>query len=121
VKKKFKTTYPPDWTEISRRIRFERAGGQCEWEENGIRCTARHGAPLTGKRNKPGSTVVLACAHRGVDKPDGTPGDRRDKSDCRDENLIALCQRHHLLLDQSDHLERQRKNREKKNGQQRLF
>lgn len=28
--------YPEDWDEISRRIRFERAGGRCEWcgEEN---------------------------------------------------------------------------------------
>jgi hypothetical protein len=118
----FYTRYPKNWKEISRRIRFERAGGQCEWiDEDGTRCPKKHGDPLTGPRNKPGSRVVLTVAHLGVTRPDGTPGSRKDKSDCRDENLMAMCQAHHLAYDLEDHIENRRKNKEKKDGQQRLF
>lgn len=82
--------YPPDWKQISRRIRFERAMGHCEW------CGAVHNSPhpITG------SNVILTVHHIGVEKPDGSPGDRNDKMDCRDKNLVALCQRCHLRADQ---------------------
>lgn len=98
---RYKTTYPPNWKQISHRIRFERAGGLCE--ECGLSDGSR---PDGWKRN-----VTLAVAHLGATKDDGTPGDKHDKADCRDVNLAALCQRCHLNFDRKDHLEVQRAKR----------
>ena len=88
--------YPDDWKEISERIRFERAGGQCEQMISAqgsigpleFRCTARHGEPhpLTG------SKVVLTVAHL-----DHNP------AHCADDNLKAMCQRCHLKYDLHHH------------------
>lgn len=91
--------YPPDWPAISRRIR-ERAGGKCEW------CPARQGEPhpVTGSR------VVLTVAHL---KP--------PKSDCRPENLVALCQRCHLNYDRADHIRNRRENRRRRQAAGDLF
>jgi hypothetical protein len=77
-----RSLYPNDWEKISNRIRFERAGGVCEW------CGAVHGAlhPVTGSR------VVLTVAHL-----DHDPGN------CDDDNLVALCQRCHLSYDAEMH------------------
>lgn len=83
-----KGRYPPNWKEISRRIRFERAGGQCEAIHDGERCQARHGCP----HPVTGSIVVLTVAHL-----DHTP------EHCDDENLRALCQRDHLAYDREHH------------------
>lgn len=118
--------YPPDWDEISKRIRFGRAQGKCEW------CGVGHGATIMRSTvdtarylvlhddgcwytsggdllrvselpmefdNSKIVKVCLTTHHVGVDKPDGTKGDRRDKMDCRDENLAALCERCHHLAD----------------------
>jgi hypothetical protein len=62
--------YPKDWNEISMRVR-EAAQWRCQF------CGAQHGMPhpITG------SIVVLTVAHLGVDRPDGTPGDKHDKTD----------------------------------------
>ena len=73
-----KDLYPPDWNEISRRIRFERAGGKCE------ECGAVNGEP----HPETGSIVVLSVAHR-----NHNPGDNRE------ENLSAWCQRCHNTYD----------------------
>lgn len=117
-----RSKYPKDWAQISRRIRFERAKGKCEW------CGVAHGHfrnelgqsfetmkefwAMWGKRTKmPVVRVVLTTAHLGVDKPDGSPGDKRDTMDCRDENLAALCQRCHLGFDRDDHIRSRRTNR----------
>lgn len=93
--------YPPDWKAISRRIRFDRAQNRCEW------CGAENQQPhpITG------SIVVLTVAHLGVAKPDGTPSDRADLADVREENLAALCQRCHLGYDRADNLRRRMLNR----------
>lgn len=74
--------YPDDWHEISRYIRFERAGNRCEW------CGAKNGEyhPETG------SKVVLTVAHL-----------NHIKDDVRDENLAALCQSCHLGYDAKHH------------------
>lgn len=86
--------YPADWPAISRRIRFERAAGQCECEgecQRGThldRCPNRHGQPAYGT----GSKVVLTVAHL-----NHTP------EDCRDENLRAMCQGCHLHYDREHH------------------
>jgi hypothetical protein len=86
--------YPANWKAISERIRFERAGNKCEW------CGAENYQPhpITG------SKVVLTVAHLGTPHADGTPGDKHDKQDVRDENLAALCQRCHLLYDIDEHI-----------------
>ncbi|UJL29955.1 hypothetical protein HZU38_05495 [Mycolicibacterium vanbaalenii] len=86
--------YPADWSEISLRIRFERAEGRCECEgECGRgthvgRCPNVHRRPAYGT----GSTVVLTVAHL-----NHTP------EDCRDENLRAMCQGCHLHYDRDHH------------------
>jgi 5-methylcytosine-specific restriction endonuclease McrA len=69
--------YPPDWHDISRRIRI-RARNRCE------QCGAVNYGPHpdTGKR------VVLTVAHL-----------NHDVDDNRDQNLRALCQPCHLRHD----------------------
>lgn len=93
--------YPDNWWGISSRIRFERAGGRCEWtgEADGERCTAEHGKPhpLTG------SKVVLTVAHL-----------NHDTTDNRDENLMAMCQLHHLRYDVGFHAINSAKTRNEK-------
>jgi 5-methylcytosine-specific restriction endonuclease McrA len=101
--------YPPNWKEISRVIR-ERSGGQCEcMGECGLhrdhpgprRCEERNGA----KAKWAAGVVVLTVAHL-----NHTP------SDCRPENLKAMCQRCHLRYDVDHHkqsrAERVRRERE---------
>ncbi len=95
-----RSRYPDDWEEISHRIRFVRAGGRCEGSPRYPDCRARDGRP----HPVTGSIVVLTTAHLGVEKPDGTPGDKHDKMDCREENLRAWCQRCHLAFDREDHI-----------------
>ena len=86
--------YPKDWKAISTRIRFERAEGRCECdgrcgrEHEGGRCAALHGRP----HPETASVVVLTTAHL-----DHTP------ENCDDENLMAACQRCHLLYDRAHH------------------
>lgn len=87
--------YPSDWPVISKRIKSERAGWQCECDgrcgktpHDEGRCTARHGEPsrLSGK------PVIITTAHL-----------NHDPSDCRDENLMAMCQSCHLAYDADLH------------------
>ncbi|ATW60120.1 HNH endonuclease [Mycobacterium phage Philonius] len=107
--------YPPNWSEISDRIRFVRAGRMCEcrgecgrdhagddtdiaWQawltEDGIaevspgRCTAVHDWP----NPRTGSKVVLTVAHL-----------NHAPEDCADENLRAMCQGCHLHYDREHH------------------
>lgn len=100
---KFYTHYPDNWKELSLAIREGRAKWICEW------CGA-----LNGDRLGMTSRVVLTVAHLGVPYPDGRPGDKHDKSDCRPENLAALCQRCHLNFDRADHLVRAAATRERR-------
>ncbi|CAA0129288.1 Uncharacterised protein [Mycolicibacterium vanbaalenii] len=89
-----KHRYPPDWKQISERIRFERAGGRCECEgECGRgthegRCPNVHGLSAYGT----GSKVVLTVAHL-----NHTP------EDCGDANLRAMCNGCHLHYDREHH------------------
>ena len=106
--------YPDNWDEIATSIK-ERAGWVCE------QCGAIHDAYITRDPHDPAkfryitdgdlldehlkiTRVMLTVHHIGVQKPDGSPGDMHDKLDCRSENLIALCQRCHLLADLPDHI-----------------
>lgn len=89
-----KDRYPPDWPQISLRIRSERAGWRCECTgECGRgthtgRCPNRQHQPAYGT----GSRVVLTVAHL-----NHTP------EDCRPENLRAMCQGCHLHYDAGHH------------------
>ena len=81
--------YPPDWARISKRIREQRAAGQCECEghcglHRGKRCIERDGQ----EANYASGKVVLTVAHMNHYPPD-----------CRDENLRAMCQTCHLRYD----------------------
>lgn len=107
--------YPSNWKQISRFIRFERAGFRCEcFGECGLdhsgRCDAWHGLPnpITG------SNVVLTTAHLGVDRVDGSEGDKHDKMDVRHENLKAMCQGCHLRLDIDEHKQNRANNKREK-------
>ena len=95
--------YPPNWAEISQRIRA-RAGGKCEW------CGAENYQP----HPVTGSKVILTVAHLGTPHPDGRPGNKHDKLDVREENLAALCQRCHLKYDLDDHIQNAATTRHKK-------
>jgi 5-methylcytosine-specific restriction endonuclease McrA len=97
------TRYPVDWKTISLRIRT-RDGWRCKW------CQADNGKP----HPETGSRVVLTVAHLGAPLPDGTPGDKHNKLDVRDENLAALCQRCHLRFDADEHRENAAKTRRRK-------
>lgn len=87
--------YPPDWPQISHRIRFERAAGRCECEgECGRgthtgRCPNRHGQPAYSTRSK----VVLTVAHL-----------NHIPEDCADTNLRAMCPGCHLHYDLEHHM-----------------
>jgi hypothetical protein len=116
IRRELRPLYPRNWPELSRRIRFERAGGECE------RCHRPHGMELRclpdGRwydprlgtwrdgRGKPArwpdledmtrqrtTRVVLAAAHVNHDP---TRSGRR--------NLRAWCQRCHLQHDRTWHL-----------------
>jgi hypothetical protein len=87
----------------------------CEW------CFAESGTPLAsgatykkGKRAGQPVPVILTIAHLGTPHPDGRPGDKHDKLDCRPENLAALCAPCHLLYDLPDHVEHARETRKRK-------
>ncbi|MFT8366602.1 MAG: hypothetical protein ABF623_12215 [Gluconobacter cerinus] len=120
IRRELKALYPPNWPELSRQARFERAGGMCQ------RCGRPHGQtlqvlpggrwkhPETGHwfngRGRPvappdliallqtrQTKVVLAAAHL-----------NHDPTVNRLRNLRALCQRCHLLHDRVYHLAQRR-------------
>lgn len=116
--------YPPNWDEISLRIRKERAGDKCET------CGAINGewrvvepkgrefytddecyAIVCKEAGDRVTQIVLTVAHIGAPKPDGSPGDKHDKMDVREENLKAECQRCHLKRDLNDHITNRRNGR----------
>ncbi len=122
--------YPDDWEKISRFIRFERAGGRCEWckvphfayrEKGGDRwVTAQEIEEIVGDGGwvsfdlNEATLIILTVAHLGIAKPDGSPGSKEDRMDCRPENLAALCQRCHLNFDRPDNLKTQRRKRQQR-------
>lgn len=121
-----KSRYPSNWDAISHRIRYERAGGKCEW------CGAPDRAHIKRLKANPAqwevttadfpgdatwyraSRVVLTVHHIGIPHEDGTPGDPHDKMDVREANLAALCNRCHLYADLPIHIENARKTRLRK-------
>jgi hypothetical protein len=120
IRKELRWLYPIDWPQVSAWVRFERAKGRCE------RCRRPHGQVVhhlgDGRwfdaeaelwRNGRGreiawpayaeyrllasTKVVLATAHLDHDPTNSHP-----------RNLRALCQRCHMLHDQTEHLRRRR-------------
>lgn len=130
IRESEKHRYPKDWKAISKRIRFERAGGECEFiMANGQRCRAPHGELIFRYKSNleewryPGSvdlcegdddcrgvTVILTVAHL-----DNQPGN------CADDNLKALCQLHHLRLDGKHHARNAAATRRAKKNNLELF
>ena len=107
--------YPDNWGTLSRYIRFDRAGGQCECHgECGLhlthpgprRCVEKHQESAVWATG----VVILTTAHL---CHDSTCDDR--------DHLLAMCQRCHLRYDQAQHVENARDTREKKSGQLRLI
>jgi len=143
---KDKSRYPKNWdTEITPRIRT-RAGNVCEqcgvrngasiyrskanperfvyfdWDDG---FTRPDGRPIREEDLPDGfqtwrqpTKVVLTIHHIGVPKLDGTAGDPHDKMDVRDENLICLCQRCHLIADGDIHVANAKKTRATKKAAQ---
>jgi hypothetical protein len=120
IRCEFQPLYPPHWRDLSRRVRFERAGGACQ------NCGRPHGSvvrclpdgrwydpqqqtwrdhrgrvsrwPDLEQLTRQHSTrVVLAAAH--LD---------HDPTNNRLRNLHGLCQRSHLLHDRPHHLAQRR-------------
>jgi hypothetical protein len=101
-----KSRYPANWRSISLAVR-EEAGWKCEW------CGARHREP----HPVTGSMVILTVAHLGINRPDGSLGNKHDTHDVRPENLAALCQRCHLNYDRADHIASRHRRRSRRIGQ----
>lgn len=130
-----KSRYPADWDAISAAVR-ERAGNCCEWcgvPNGAVGARDRRGyfhtlPPELRREGGPGTTfmasdgpakvirVVLTVAHLGAPKPGEPPwhGDPHDKSDVRDVNLAALCNRCHLGYDLMDHVRHAAETRRRK-------
>lgn len=108
------TRYPVEWKNIIVPRIAKRAGGRCECTgecgKHSDRCTARNHKPhpITG------SISTFTTAHLGIPKPDGTPGNKHDKQDCRDENLKHMCNACHLNFDRDEHVANARATRRRK-------
>lgn len=112
IKPENRDRYPDDWPEISKRIRFGRAGGRCECEgecgrgTHDGRCLNVHG----GKAYGTGSKVCLTTAHL-----DHTP------ENCDPDNLRAMCNGCHLHYDKDHHAVTARATRARRLGLVPLF
>jgi hypothetical protein len=116
IRPEFRTLYPPNWPALSRRVRFERAGGRCQgcgrphlarvrclpdgrwFDEIARTWRDRRGRParwpdLIDAAHVRLTRVVLAAAHL-----DSNPANNRLA------NLKGLCQRCHMLHDRPFHL-----------------
>ena len=102
--------YPNNWSEISENIRV-RAGQRCECTgecglHRGQRCAELDGMDAKFASGK----VVLTVAHRNHYPPD-----------CRDENLLAMCNTCHLRMDTVLHMEHAWRKRRKRKAVGDLF
>lgn len=120
IRPDMQSLYPPNWPEISQRVRFERAGGKCQG------CKRPHGEDIRclpdGRWFDPLSRAWRTARGRPAPWPDliesiGTRSwmvrlaaahlDHRPQN-CRVRNLRAFCQRCHLMHDRPYHLARRR-------------
>lgn len=124
--------YPANWRTIVAGI-LQRAGelcectGQCGAPHDGGRCNAPQHAMIVREETRrwrwtehhcngvcmgescPAKRVVLTVAHVDHDEQHNAP-----------ENLLALCQRCHLVMDGADNLHRRRERRAAEDGQRPL-
>lgn len=112
IRREHRFFYPIDWRELSRVVRFDRAGGRCEgcgmphkhlvyhlgdgrWWDAERRVW--NGGPVAGpdmvKLRR--TYIVLATAHRNHDTADNRP-----------VNLVAWCQICHMRHDRPEHTRR---------------
>ena len=116
--------YPSDWEAFSKRIRYGRAGAQCEcMGECGLhgrstlhrhprRCLEQQGKPAKWARGK----IVLTVAHLNA-----KGGPCRCVPLCAlPEHVKAMCQRCHLRYDHELHQLNASDTRDRKRGQLRL-
>lgn len=99
-----RSKYPANWSEISKRIRFERAGSRCEW------CGAANHQP----HPVTGGLVTLTVAHW----PDADP------MNVAEDNLHALCNSCHNRVDapmRVRHAAETRRRKKQERGQLVLF
>jgi hypothetical protein len=94
--------YPPNWREISRSIREDRAGGQCECRGE---CGKHHPAGRCPERDHERAVtfrgrVILTVAHLDHNTHSDDP-----------TNLKAMCQACHLRYDVSHHWAQIRRNK----------
>lgn len=98
IRPEMRPLYPPDWPQISHRIKADRAGWRCECDgrcgrprrhlDTDGRCHNRHGQPAYGT----GSLVVLTTAHL-----------EHDPTRNADDDLLAMCAGCHLHYDLEHH------------------
>jgi hypothetical protein len=127
--------YPPDWEEISRRIRFERAAGKCEATmPDGSRCNAPHGEYICRlARDKERWVHGDELTNTGAGEYHGEPVSRavrvcltvahidHDTTNNADDNLAAWCQLHHLRHDAGLHARNAAATRRRKSGAVDMF
>jgi len=99
IRPELRKLYPENWSEITDRIRFKRAGGSCE------RCGAQHGQP----HPETGKVEYLSTAH--LD---------HDPTNNAEENLAALCRICHNRNDSKNRAANRKHNAYRDAGQLRL-
>ena len=120
IRRELRSLYPAHWSDLSRRVRFERAGGICQGcgrpHDATVRCLSDgrwYDSTRQTWRDRRGriarwpdleqivrlrtTRVVLAAAH--LD---------HDPTNNRLRNLRSLCQRCHLIHDRPHHLAQRR-------------
>lgn len=142
IKPENRHLYPPEWPEIRERI-LERAGRRCEHDgclarQYSVGCWSLEGGlfrwvGLWGQNDNPRTyreaRQVAAELHfeRGEEEPRPIvivltiAHLDHDPTNCADENLRALCQRHHLAHDHAHHLANAQATRRAKAGTLELF
>lgn len=120
IRPEYRRLYPIDWVQLSALIRFERAKGRCQgcrrphgwmvchlgdgrwWDSeqavwrDGAGRRVRRALKVDDLQAQVRTTrVVLATAHRD-----------HDPTNNRSRNLMALCQRCHLIHDRAEHRRR---------------
>jgi hypothetical protein len=111
IRRSERPRYPKDWPAIRARI-LERADGRCEFLcADGTRCNAPDGELVFRSR----ANLEEWRSANGADLGEGDPTCRgvvivltiahlnHQPEDCRDENLRAGCQLHHLRHDAAQH------------------
>lgn len=109
---------PTDWPQISHHVRFVRAKGRCEHcgrpHGHEVRClpdgrwfdVEAHGWRDGHGRPAPWPDVVEYAGHRSTRVILATRHKDHDPSNNQPANLVALCQRCHMLHDREEHRRR---------------